>query len=287
MYKYFHLCTHEGNRSDDQGERRIVQVKNDGTLIDVLIRAATVLRIEEVRVISYDEDLDRKELVYDEPTGRYTYEDEDEDEGYYDDPAKNYLPYAEFFPEGAVISSPLPEYSYEPYVHNRIKWNVVPPQEYEVTIWVKFAESRKKTHEARSCPHCQGKGWFVDIIDNSGRFHLDEGIEKITQRIIKDLLTELYSSRLNLEYGTLLKQTVAAQSTDDEMLFDDIRMIVSEVEDNYLSRQSEFVSTLSLEETLRSCTVSRVQRSSRDKRGIVIELKIQTELEIGDFQFIV
>lgn len=287
MYKYFHLCTHETKVNNDENNTRIVNVKNGGGLIDTLILGATVLEIAEIRVLEYDPSLDRKELVYDEPTGRYTYEDEDEDEGFYDDPSVYFIKYGDFFPEGAVISEPLPRYAFEPYVHNRIKWNVTPPIEYEATIRVRFPKAGVMRHEPKDCPICQGKGWFVDLLSNHGRFNLDRGIEKIVQRILKDLLTELYTNKLSLEYGTMLNQVIATTNTDDEAMFDDIRMIVSEVEDLYLARQTEVASNLLKEESLRSCTVSKIHRSARDQRRIVLELRIQTESELRDFKFIV
>lgn len=287
MFKYFQLCTHEKKLNNDGGEKRIVRVINDGTQIDVLIRGATVLEIEELRVISYSEELDRRELVYDEPTGRYTYEDEDEDEGFYDDPKENFIRFSEYFPPGAALSNPIPADYYDPYVHNRIKWLVIPPTEYEVTIRVRLPKAKVERHDAKNCPDCQGKGWFVDILDNSGKFNVDRGIEKITQRFLKDLLTEIYSSKTDLEYGTMLRETLGYQTTNDEVLFDDIRMIISEVEDNYLVRQTEKASGLTPEETLRSCTITKIHRSPFDNRTIIIELKIQTESEVGNFRFVV
>jgi hypothetical protein len=287
MFRFFHVCTHRIREYNTSGDERTIKITNDGNATDLLIRGATIERILSVQAITYQNRVDRDEFGYDNTSDDHRYEDRDLEDGYYDGANHFFVNYAKYFANGATTSNPLPETFYEAYLHNRIKWLVEPPLSYVVTVLIRYTNGKSVTYNPTECPYCQGKGWFVDILDNDEKFGLDSGIEKVSQRIVKDLMTELYSSVLNLEYGTVLKQTVASASKDDEAIFDDIRMVISEVEDRYLLRQQSEYDTLEATERLLSLRVEDARRSTRDKRRITLELRIETEEESRSFRFVI
>lgn len=284
MFQYFHVCNHQEKSVKPEGERHIIPIRSKGQ-IDLLVKGATILAIEEVRAITYTERTDKKYFEYDKTMDPQHYDDAVIERGYYDNASDYYVNYSKHFKDGHPKSEPLPKHYYQAYLHNRINWNVEAPLTYEVTAIVRFQEDYKRVYEVGDCPICQGRGWFVDVLNANGRFHKDKGIDLIVQKVIKDMMTELYSSVINLEYGTVLKQTVGGVVKEDEEIFDDIRIIVSDVEDKYLLRQQTTYNSLELDERLVSLTVGKIFRLPKDVRRIAMDLVIQTEYESRNFRF--
>lgn len=282
MFEYFHICTHESNDVQTKEDTLTVTIQNQGQ-IDVLIRGATVLEIKSIRVIRYTPRKDSVQLKYDDTDPNHMYDHLATQYAYYDDPHHYYQDYSRFFEPGATKSNPLPESFYEIVFKNRVKWLVEPPLEYEVVMRVRYDKEFTKTFAPEDCDICQGNGWFVDIIDNSGFFKIDKGVMKVLQRVIKDVLTELFSSVLSLEYGTKIKKTVMMNARDDDELFDDVRLIINEVEARYIQRQALEYDKLPPDERLESLIAENIYRSPSNKRKIVLELRIITEEEDNTF----
>lgn len=277
--QYFHLCNHQFKKQDYDGEIHDISVKNSKTQVDIIIDGATVLDIIEVRALMYDPFKKIDPFFYDNEKKNQTYEDVDDEDGYYDDVNNRIIDYAQYFKDGETVSEPLPQEFYQSFLHNRIKWNVKPPTEYIVKAKVYFSGGKVMTYDIGDCPVCQGKGWFVDVLNFNGVYVEAEGITRIAQRVVKDFLTKVNSSIINLEYGTLVWSVIARGTTDDEVLFDDIRLILSEIEDNYIERQTERISELEDDEILVRLNTKQISRSSSDQRRIVIDLQIQTQAE--------
>lgn len=286
MFRFFHLCDHVLFNKDTAPHEREITIKTQGTGIDILFDGGIVKSIKSVRAITYTPRVTRDTFLYDNNKDSHTYEDVDEKDGYYDGSNYFYVNYDTYFKPGAVISEPLPTEFYRPFLHNRIKWSVEAPLTYLVEATVQFSTRRTESHTLSDCPQCQGKGWFADILDSKGRFHTDDGVMKIAQRVVKDLLTELQSSVLNLQYGTRIKQTTAGVVKEDEVLFDDIRLIVSEVEDRYLFRQQDEYDSINPDERLVKLWLRSIARSPKDVRRLVMELQIETEEEVKTFRFV-
>lgn len=285
MFKFFHLCDHSILSKNAEPFKRLINVRNDGDEIDVIFEGGIVKEILGVRALTYTPRVKNKDFDYDDRIDPHTYEDEDVRKGLYDGNNPYYVDYSKYYTESSTLSALLPVEFYRPYLHNRIKWNVEPPLTYEVEAIVQFSHKRTEEYTPSTCPRCQGKGWFVDILNNSGRFNADNGVMKIAQRVVKDLLTELQSNVLNLEYGTLLRKTITGVVKEDEELFDDVRLIVSSVEDRYLLRQQEEYFSLDPEERLVKLWLLKMNRSPIDVRILVMELQIETEAEIRTFRF--
>lgn len=287
MFRFFHLCTHQTDEADETNNIRDIHIINDGDATDILIKGARISRILEVRAITFKHRVDRDTFEYDKNFSDLRYEDVDLGDGYYDGENYFYIDYRHYMTEGSSVSNPLPESFYTPYLHNRMKWLVEPPLTYVVRAEVLYGKSKKTIHAQSSCPVCQGKGWFIDILNNDQKFNVDKDIEKIAQRVVKDLMTELYSNVLKLEYGTTIKQTIASVSKPDDELFDDVRLIISEVEDNYLVRQQEEYDQLDSTERMIALRAENIFRSPSDPRRVVLELYIETEEEARTFRLFI
>lgn len=287
MFQYFHICTHEGEAGERDGQFRTITLRNRGEQTDIVIKGAKVESISAVRAIRFVDRIEPDDFAYDNILDDQRYEDVDPDDGFYDDGNRFFVDYRRFFEEGATKSNKLPSHFYSPFLHNRIQWHVEPPLEYEVDALIQYTNDRRIIYPVSDCPHCQGKGWFVDIMDNRGSFKTAESVNLVIQKVLKDLMTELYSSVLNLEYGTTLKQTIAANTKEEERLYDDIRLIISEVEDKYLLRQQSEIGRLHPNEILVSLRVENIRRSPLDPRIITIEISVETEEEDRIFRFLV
>lgn len=284
MFNFFHLCTHSGINKEREPKIHEITLRNKSQT-DVVIEGAYVKEIHEVRVVEYTPRYEKETFNYDDKTKPQIYEDPRPEKGHYDGKDLYYVDYSKFFKEGASISEPLPVELYQSFLHNRIKWNVEPPLVYVVTATIQFNGNDAIQYSGRDCPICDGKGWFVDIFNNQGEFQKDSGIFLVAQRFIKDLLTELESSVINLQYGTTLKQAIATSVVDDEEMFDDIRLIVSGVEDRYILRQQEEYISLETDERLTKAWVRKIERSKRDPRLIVLEIQFETEAETRSIRF--
>jgi hypothetical protein len=178
----------------------------------------------------------------------------------------------------------LPDTFYAPILHNRIQWNVKPPKKYQVTAEVRFSNAGYQIYRAADCPVCGGLGWFVDILNKNGQFQQPTGIAKVAQRVVKDFLTELGTSVFDDAYGTTIKRDAMDYVADDESLFNQIRISVSNVEDGYLDDQQNVIRDLSSDEILQSLMVEDVYRSTQNPTLVIVRLKIETVDESKTFQ---
>lgn len=284
-FSYFHLCDHRIRKTPTDGEETLLTVHAGNDLIDVLINAAIVLEILEVRALEYDpKDIEIIDFYYDNNKRDQTYDDVDQGEAYYDDKNEFIVDYSKYFQEGQTISEPLPREFYQPMLHNRIKWGVKPPKKYQVKAKVRYTNIIFENYSPFDCPICNGKGWFVDIMDKNGVFKVATGIEKIAQRVVKDLMTEKQSQLFDREYGKEIKKEAQRFSSDDEELFNAIRMTISEVEDGYLSDQQEVIRNLNNDEILQALITDNVARHSKNPTIIIIQLRIRTMTDEQVFQ---
>lgn len=279
MYRFFHLCEHTITDKAERDYERKILVRNQNGLNDLIVKGASILEILEVRAIEYKARKKPIQLKYDALGSIDTFDHPDYEKAHYDAPHYFYQDYSTFFEKGAKKSKPLPAEFYSIHLKNRILWRVEPPTYYEVTAVVRYDQNVIRTVSSTECDKCQGRGWYVDILNNSGGFEKDTGTIKVVQRLVKDIMTDLFSSVLKREYGTLIKKTIANNSRNDEELFDDIRMIVAEVEQRYLQRQINEYSSLASSERLISAKPIRISRANRDKRVLVLDLQIITEGE--------
>lgn len=283
-FSYFHLCDHRIKRPSNAGVVNTFSVDSNGEQIQVLVNGAVILNILEVRVLDYDDVVEVVDLYYDNVDDEQTYDDIVPGEAYYDDKVQFLVNYAKYFQDGQTVSDPLPVGFYAPILHNRIQWLVKPPKKYQVKAEVKFSANNFITYRGSECPVCNGLGWFIDILDKNGQFHQPVGIGKVAQRVVKDFLTELGTQLLDPTYGTTVKEDAMSASSDDDSLFNTIRVAVSQVEDNYLTNQQNMITQLGSEETLRSLVVDDVFRSTQDPTIVVIRLKITTVADQQIFQ---
>jgi hypothetical protein len=284
-FSYFHLCNHRIRKTPSDGEETLLTVHAGKDLIDVLINAAIVLEILEVRALEYDpKDVEIIDFYYDNDEKEQDYDDADQGEAYYDDKNEFVVDYSKYFQEGETISDPLPRGFYQAMLHNRIKWGVKPPKKYQVKAKVRYTTITFENYKPFECPICNGKGWFVDIMDKDGMFKVASGIVKIAQRVVKDLMTEKQSQLFDLDYGKEIKKDSQRFSNDDEQLFNSIRMTISEVEDDYLNEQQEVIRNLQNDEILQALITDKVSRHPTNPTIIIIQLRIRTMSEEQLFQ---
>lgn len=286
QFSYFHLCDHRIRRTTKDGEVTTLPVETSPTdLIHTVINGAIVLELLEIRASEYDlNDAEFVDFHYDNGEEHHTYDDVDSGEGFYDDKKQFIVNYGKYFQEGQSLSDPLPSEFFEPILHNRIRWNVKPPTKYQVKARVLYTHDTHDVYRAAQCPVCGGKGWFVDLLNKDGQFEQPKGILRIAQRIVKDLLTDLGTHWLDSTYGTSLKKQISLSAYDDDKLFDTVRMVVSEVEDRYLTNQQNFFEGLAMDEILTSLITDGVFRSSQNPTIILLQLRIRTMTDEQVFQ---
>lgn len=286
-FSYFHLCDHRIKKVPRVGEQMTIEVVtgSDANLIDTVINGGILLKVHEIRAIEFDpKDVEIVDFFYDNPNSQQTYDELDQGEAYYDDKDEFVVDYSRYFREGETISEVLPAKFYEPILHNRIRWLVKPPKKYQVVADVKFTHESYQTYTSLECPICNGRGWFVDILDKNGSFVQPTGILKIAQRVVKDLLTELESQMFDAGYGQTLKRELMLSSSDDERIFDVVRLSVSNVEDGYLTDQQNIITELSNEEILQALVTEEVYRHPQQPTRIIVRIRIRTVTEEQIFQ---
>jgi hypothetical protein len=283
-FSYFHLCNHQIKKAPNDGEMTTIIVDSSFKPIETIINGAIILKLLEVRAIEYDAlDAEIVSFFYDNDSLQ-TYDDVDPGESYYDDKKAYIIDYSKYFMPGATISNPLPTEFYEPALHNRIKWSVKPPKKYQVLAMVRYTNTSYQKYKALDCPICGGKGWFIDILTKEGLFSQPTGVTKVAQRVVKDFLTELGSSIFDLKYGTKIRDDMLIASSDEDQLFDKLRLTFSMVEDNYLNDQQATILKLTPDEILLSLSVEQVHRHPSKPTVVIVQLKIKTSSETQIFQ---
>lgn len=259
-------------------------IESNDEQIQILTNGAAIINIQEVRALEYDEVSEIVDAYYDNLDSEQTYDDKDPGEAYYDDKKQFLVDYSKYFQEGKEISDPLPDTFFVPILHNRIQWSVKPPRKYQVTAEVRFSSVGYQTYRSVDCPVCGGLGWFVDILNKNGQFQQPTGIAKVAQRVVKDFLTEMGTQLFDNDYGTTIKKDAMDYTADDETLFNQIRITVSNVEDGYLDDQQNIIRQLSSDEILQSLIVEDVFRSAQNPALVIVRLKIETVDETKVFQ---
>lgn len=281
-FSYFHLCDHNIKQPIDQGQKVTILVNSSGGPVDIVINGATILQVLEVRAVEYDPNVVAISDFYYDNTDvdpSQTYDSTDDSDSYYDDQAAYLVNYGQYFEKGATVSDLLPGGYYEPFLHNRLKWSVKPPVTYQVTAIVRYSGSQYKRYVDGDCPVCGGKGWFVDLLTKDGTFLQPEGVVKVAQRVVKDLLTELGTSILDINYGQTLRDDMVNYAKDEGQMFNLIQLAVSNVEDNYLNEQQMIITTLQSDEIMVSITVDSIARSPYKNTTIILQLRITTQTE--------
>lgn len=280
QFRYFYFCDHQFPITDQDGEIRDVTIMNDGTLIDILVDRARILEILEVRVATYDPLNPQPIFYYDNDQ---SFDSTGADQGYYDVGPDFNVDYSQYITtvDGVSVAQPLPTTFYERYLHNRIKWNVRPPKSYIAKVKVLLTPNQFKTVDISECPRCQSNGWFVDVLDERGAYNEATGIVRVTQRLIKDLFTEVGSNVFDPSYGTVLRNQMASEppGASNEKLFGDVRLIVSGVEDRYLSEQAPLIPTLDDTEILEHFVCTNVMRNTISPTRVTAELTVTTRTE--------
>lgn len=273
-FKYFHLCDHKFLITASDSVTQELIITNNGTFIDTLASNVRVAAILEVTALQYNPVTQADmALVYDVNSNF-------DNGGFYDIDDSSNVDYSTFVDSNG-LPIPLPISFYSAYLHNRIRWNVLPPTVYKVKINAVRTDTPTRELLRLECPRCQGNAWFVDILDQYGAMTTAAGIDKVAQRFIKDLITRLGANALDLGYGTVLHKQINsyASGLSDEKLADDIRLIISGVEDNYLSRQALEITLLSNSEILVHATCEQVERNVSTPSTITVRISITTRLE--------
>lgn len=126
---------------------------------------------------------------------------------------------------------------------NSIEWGINPGfdipsigETVEVEC-VKETVSYKQMHPWE-CEKCNGSGWYVDYIGQSGTVEEISGSAKLTQDFIKEVL----SSRQEDGYGTFIADIVGSNIYDEgEEIKEKIETMIHQVKENMIARQNSFI----------------------------------------------
>lgn len=276
MFGFFHLCAHEFNFKEQELKNKRVRITGDPRYIRRITKGVIVKEIIGVIVHEQEDYIKKESIDYDT---REEYDTFTDVRGYYDKDDEHIVDFGPWIESGEFI----PREYYEQYLHNRIKWLVRPPLDYTVVINIIIQGDFKTTVEPKDCDVCQGNGWYVDLTNTSSRFIKSRGAYKVLQNVIKDLITQISTSRLDTMYGQRL-HLFPRENFDREQYFEDVRIEVSEVETNYLLRQQEVISRLPPDEILVSLEVVDLVYDEATKTKVVMMLRVITEEEDKMFQ---
>lgn len=279
MYNFFHLCDHSIKYRERKMKMHELIFDNtpQNRFIQTLIKGGKIEKIYDVYPLE-QYPYDFQEPIHYDIKNEYDLEPPLR----FDKDPENYIDFTHWIENGL----PLPKDMYEPYLHNRMRWFVVPPKKFKVIVDLSIIGNYDVHENARECDRCQGNGWYVDIFSPENKFQRSTGIYYIVENVIKDLLTKLASSNLKLDYGTQLHKYVA-ETYDEEELFNHIRLEVSGVEDRYFNRQrARGINDIPDNEHLVRLEVANLSISPKDKRKILLELRIITLSEDKTFNFI-
>jgi hypothetical protein len=276
-FRYFHLCNHQFLVTDQDSVVQDTIITNSGNFVDILLNNARVVNIISIKVIAYTPITSNTEAIVYDTNSAF------DGGGVYDIDDTSLVDYSTFFAlvNGVLTPIALPAAFYGAYLHNRIRWNVQPPLQYLATLRAVPTQYATKEYARVDCPRCQGKSWFVDILDQNGQMTVATGIDKVAQRFIKDLVTKMGSNRLDTTYGTVLEKQLYSYDgvVSDDKLTNDIRLIVSDVEDHYLTRQALELSQLANTEILVRATCTKVERMVDTPTRINVRIAITTRSE--------
>lgn len=276
-HRYLHDCRH---RFSSGKVEEIIDspelFSEDGKPTVLLIDGANVIEILEVRVFR-EEYVVKTPTHYDDYTALKTFDDPDKGEGYYDQDSDYKHDFTPYFTPGAELSNPIPTTLYRSFLHNRIQFLVYPPERFMVKMRVRYGDARQTYYSENDCPRCDGRGWYIDLVNEDGQFLIAQGSEHVVQDFLKELLSEAGSSMLDREAGSRL-HTVVGSTEPDEYLEAQITEIVSETVEAYLNQQ-ELVDTSDYapEEILIDVLVARFERAPSNRRRWRIHLSFITQ----------
>lgn len=114
---------------------------------------------------------------------------------------------------------------------NVLEWNMTiqgSPMPNSLFMEAIFDVTTFYTHSREDCPRCAGHGWFGDIVHSYTKKNISEGSEKLTQEVIKILLTLQYDN-----YGTLLDSAMKEAFSDPEEYYEILMEMIKEAETEY------------------------------------------------------
>lgn len=282
MFVFFHLCDHSIEFKGRKIKNQKIELKNTtNRYVQRITKGAIVDNIVAV-IVHAQEDIEIIDPInYDEKEDYDIIKEEDlKKKGFYDSENEVIADFTEYIESG----EPIPSEYYERYLHNRIKWHVKPPTHYTVIVDLTIQGDFKTKLDASDCEVCQGNGWYVDIVDTKTSFYRSRGNYKIIQNVIKDLLTKIGSSRLELSYGQRL-HLFPQENYDEERFIEDIQIEVKEVERKYITRQQPNLPEIPPDETLVELQVVHAQLRPNRNTNVVIFLRVISLEEDRVFQF--
>jgi hypothetical protein len=269
---YFRVCNHEiKTLSPPQYvEEKITSGRLTQHSLSNIIFDESSVRIQLIDSSSVPVGDKLSEMKYDHD---HYFDDADLNKYFFDIESSYYFDFGNI-PVGVDIDSSLYTIEYG----RVIKWLVRPPLTYKV-IYLYQPNTLVSSFKTRGlCERCDGFGWYVDIADEAGYDSEVTGIDKVAQRIIKDLLTPLGANDLDTTYGSRLKTVVFDRSDtlSDEQLFLEVSDVISEVEQYYLNTQAGMLEMLSNDEILIRLFLNQSYRDESKLDTIIIELYVET-----------
>lgn len=265
-YRYMHVCRHRFSSGKVEGVIDSPELfSEDGKPTIVLIDGAYVIEIIEVRV-RRENYVVKTPTTYDDYTALKTFDDPDAGEGYFDQDSDYKHDFTPYFDPGEDISNPIPPSLYRSFLHNRIQFLVYPPDAFFVKMRVRYGDSRETYYTDQDCPRCDGRGWYIDLVNEDGQFGEANASEHIIQDFVKELISRTGSSRIDLSAGSRL-YTMVGSNVDAEEFELQISEIVSETVNAYLEQQ-ELADTADYapEEILQDVQVLRIDYDPNDVR---------------------
>jgi len=125
------------------------------------------------------------------------------------------------------------------YTHNKIRWigNDKPTESSQYSIIYIVQDVSNQQYNIDNCPVCGGNGWYAGIIDEvTGKFEIVSGIDKLTQDVIKFILTVQKGN-----YGTTLKSIIGKNMSNESALREQITSTISIMEQQYKETQASAI----------------------------------------------
>lgn len=275
-YRYMHVCRHRFSSGTVEATIDSPELFSEtGKMTATLVDGANVLEIMEVRVEKYQYDKEYR-TAYD-VNGRPTRYDEGGTDGRFDDDSEFRVDFGQFFRPGETLSDPIPPTMYRSFLHNRIEFLVYPPTSFRVKMRVRYTDARATIYDAKSCPRCSGRGWYIDLLDEQGEFVQAFGSEHVLQDFVKILLMRVGSSALDRTNGSRLYEVAGANESADDLELR-IAAIISECATNYIEQQAVVDTTeYDAEEILLDVSLARLERDPEDRRRWKVYLNFVTE----------
>lgn len=275
-FRYMHKCSHRFSSGKDE---RVVDTSElfltKGKATALLMDGVNVLEIIELRVVDYEYS-NVTPTSYDEYERVITYDDTDPGEGYFDDLNAGRVDFGQYFRPGQRVSEPIPRAHYRQFLHNRVEFLVAPPKSFIAKLRIRHRESGEGTYLPHECPRCAGRGWFIDLVDESGSFHRAEGAHHVVQDFVRILMQNQGDSRLDRTAGSRFRSIMGRALQLDELELE-VSSMISEATEQYLVAQAEAdTSDYAPEEILYQVTLASIEQDANDRRNYRINLVFVT-----------